>query len=96
MKYLDLSAASVEGDDADDVSAVGVSLEAAGGVGGVIEPQMILMESREWRFRNLNCHCGLTADHMGFNWSERDFQTIKKTHIMLKTAYLFKKNNIVW
>ncbi len=45
LRYLDLSATSVEGDDSDDVSAVGVSLEAAGGVGGVTEPQTILMES---------------------------------------------------
>ena len=47
LRYLDLSATSVEGDDSDDMSAVGVSLEAADGVGGVIESQMILTESRE-------------------------------------------------
>lgn len=47
MTYLDLSATSIEGDDCDDVSAVGESLEAAGSVAGVIEPQMILMESRK-------------------------------------------------
>lgn len=35
--YLNLSATSVEGDDSDDVSAVGVFLEAAGDVGGVTE-----------------------------------------------------------
>ena len=47
LDYLDLSATSIEGDDSDDVGAVGVSLEAADGVGGVIESQMILAESRE-------------------------------------------------
>lgn len=67
LRYLDLSATSVEGDDSDDVSAVGVSLEAAGGVGGVIEPQVILMDSSEWRFLNLHCHCGLSAYHIGFH-----------------------------
>ena len=65
-RYLDLSAASVEGDDGDDVSAVGVALEAAGGVAGVTEPQMVLTESTERRFLNLYRHCGLAAAHMGF------------------------------
>ena len=64
--YLDLSATSIEGDDADNVSVVGVCLEVAGGVGAIIELQMILMESREWTFFNLYCHCGLMADHDGF------------------------------
>lgn len=66
-RYLDLSATRVEGDDADDVSAVGVRLEAAGSVGGVTELQMILVESSEWRLLNLYCHRRLIADHMWFN-----------------------------
>lgn len=65
--YLDLSATSVEGDDTDDVSAVGVCLEAAHSLAGVNEPQMFLVESGECRLLNLHCHCGLIADHIGFN-----------------------------
>lgn len=46
-RYLNLSAASTEGDDADDVSAVGVSPQAAEGVAGFTETQVILVESTE-------------------------------------------------
>lgn len=66
LRYLDLSAASVEGDDGEEVTSVGV--DSAGGVWGVIELEMILMISKEFRFFNLYCHCGLTADHVGFNY----------------------------
>lgn len=45
MTYLDLSATSVEGEGSDDVSAVGVCLEAAGDVAGVTESQVILVNS---------------------------------------------------
>jgi len=69
--YLDLSATRVEGDDTDDVGAVGVSLEAAGGVGGVAEAKMILLESKEGRFVNLHCHRGFTAGHFGFDWNKK-------------------------
>lgn len=41
--YLDLSATSVEGDDGEDVRAVGV--DSAGGVGGVVEPEVSLVVS---------------------------------------------------
>lgn len=65
--YLDLSATGVERDDADDVSAVGVSLQAAEGVAGLTETQLILTESTEGRFLHLYSHFRLRAGHLGFN-----------------------------
>lgn len=64
--YLYPSATSIEGNDTNYVSAVGVSLEATEGVAGVTELQMILLYSRQGRFLNLHYHCGLLADNVGF------------------------------
>lgn len=61
--YFDLSATGVEGDDGEDVRAVGV--DCADGVGGVVEPEVSHMVSEGCRFLNLDCHVGLTADHVG-------------------------------
>lgn len=44
--YLNLSATGVEGDDSDDVTAVGVGLEAACCVAGIIKLEMIHTNSR--------------------------------------------------
>lgn len=63
LGYLDQSATAAEGDDSDDMSAVGVSFQSAG---GVIEPQVILTESLQGTFINLYSHLGLIADHSGF------------------------------
>lgn len=54
--YLNFSATSIKGDDSYDMSAVGMGLEAADCVAGVIKAQMILMESKKCGFVNLYCH----------------------------------------
>lgn len=63
--HLDLGAAGVEGDDADDMRAVGG--ESAGRVLGVIEPQMIVIEARKRRLVNSDYHRGFSADHRGLD-----------------------------
>lgn len=68
-RHLDVGPTIVEGDDGKDMGGVG--LQAAGGVGGVVEPQMVRMVSGERSFLKLYCHCGLGADHIAFNWRTR-------------------------
>lgn len=67
--HLDLSAACVEGDEANDVCAVGG--ESAGRVCGIVEPQMILVDSGEGGLVNSDDHGGLGADHRGFDWKTK-------------------------
>lgn len=63
--HLELSAAGVEGDDADDMRAVGG--ESAGRVFGIVEPQMIVIEARKRRLVNSDYHHGFVADHRGLD-----------------------------
>lgn len=67
--YLDLSTTSVEGDDGRDVSLVGVSPEAADGVGGVAEAKVVLMKSKEGTPLHLHLHGGFSAGDRGCNWN---------------------------
>lgn len=45
--------------------------ESAGRVCGIVEPQMILVDSGESGLVNSDDHGGLGADHRGFDWKTK-------------------------
>lgn len=67
--YLNLSTTSVEGDDGSDVRLVGVSAEAADGVGGVAEAKVVLTKSEEGTPLHLHLHGGFSAGDRGCDWN---------------------------
>lgn len=78
LPHLDLSAAGVEGDVGNDVCAVGG--EPADRVCCIVEPQMVLVDSRKRRLVDSDYHCGFSAFHRGLSW--------KKARVMLNKDLL--------
>ena len=88
--YLYLSPTGIEGDDSDDVDAVGEALQVAGRVTGITEAEMALMYSRDRGLLHFHCHSGLLANHFGFDCHRRMW-----TYLVIAQHTSLIENNVI-